>query len=283
MKRPKQEIQPLLAAKLRPQRRPPIVATGGPAAPRLRLDRGPDRHRSSDVEAKQRDSRAILANVQQIFGALTAARCSIATGLMHLREMATCIRDAERCGPASHEFDAGQQRLDELLESIGSVATNTNHDGRPLLDGSWSANLREAGSPENRALNLPSLKLNHLGTDSTGARLASLATGGGLALARREFRRSLGVIERATRMLRRAQAEIDAFLAEVVEPLQSALSVAMENATSSVTAQADIGFAAEVGRLTRGDALLAAADAERKQRIEARPGLRLSNHPRPHE
>lgn len=281
MKRSRHPVQPLLAAKLRPRRRPPIAVAGGPPTPRLRLDRGSTPAEPIDADSKERDCRAILANVHRIFGALTAARSSVATGLLRLRELEASVRTAERLEPATLESDPKQQHVDQLLAAIGSLATNTLHEGRPLLDGAWSVNLCEAGSPTHRTLNLPSLQPMVLGADSSGIGIASLSTGESLALARRDFSGSLGVIQRASRALSRAQADIESFLLEVVEPLQSALFIAMENAASSITARADAGFAAEVGRLTRSDALSAATDAERRRRAGVRAGLRLTRGPRP--
>lgn len=223
---------------------------------------------------------AILANVRQILRALSAARIGVRAGQMHLRKLAACIRAAERSGPPTVEPDPEQKHVDQLLAAMDSIATNSTHDGRPLLDGSWSVNLCEVGSQTHRTLNLPCLMTDHLGADSSGAALAALSTGGRLALARRDSRRSLGVIERASRALNRALADIDSFLADVVEPLQAALSVALENATSSITAHADMSLAAELGRLTRGDALIAAT-ARRPPPTDDRAALRLARGPRP--
>ncbi len=280
MKRSKHDIQPLLAARLRPQRRPPIASGKGNAAPRLRLNRGADTENSIEVDSQRRDCRALLASVQQILGALTAARTSVATISLHLREIAASVRAAERSRRSAGEPHAIQGRIDDLIEAIASVARSAVCDGQPLLDGAWSTSLCETGTQKHRTLNLPTLQPNQLGADSSGFTLASLTTGGDLAIARQDFRKCLAVIERAARAIDRVESDTDSFLAEIVHPLQSALSVALENTTSSITALTDRSLATDVGRLTRSDALLAAGDAARMRRTtNPRGALRLRNGP----
>lgn len=276
MPRKTSHIPTLLAANIRPVRRPPGSATPGP--PRMRLAPAAEPPASSIPTASPTSTDPVpeLEN-DEIAGLVAGLRqAGRAVGQIH-----RLLIDLERLFQPDHEqrrrspkeIAALQDALDAILDRIDRTAEGARFNGRPLLDGAWSVSLPGPKNVDRPCLRLSCLKTDRLGRTTLGV-LSTARTGGPADLRCGRFGLVRCITAAALEMVAGQRDEITAFSSLLAE-LPPTPAIAAENHSAAATAHDDADFAAATGRLNRLDALLHTQVSARPTRRTA-PSLRIS-------
>jgi len=243
-----------VAARLRPQRRPPQVGgrrTGGPV---LRVSYGTfdDIQASSPPDAE--DPADALGQVRHVADAMNLAAEAIERIQQHVLRITAFAQSAADLAPEG-KAEPSTWRTDVAAEvrSIDQIADSTESDACTLLDGTWAVTLADAMGKGVRVLRIAEMSSRVLGSDGIGGHLASLANedgGGEVTAVRVKDVARCALLQAAS-----AREQITSFLHDAVEPLASTLAVTIANRTAADLAVGDLEFAHQASQLTPLDAL----------------------------
>jgi hypothetical protein len=258
LNRRKSKITPLVAARMRPARRPPFTAGCDRVATGLRIARAEKSVALTPAPLPDDTLSAELEEVRQTADALrsaTAALDRILGLLMTLGEMLRSAREGRRRPPrASANL---QQNIDSTLDAIDALIEGSpDSGGRPLLavNSTFPAALRREGAgPKARRAEKDSKRAD---TNTSPRFLAMLRSAGAKSADRTDPAEMLAIVEGSAAKIASQRAELDGFLNGKVLPLLAMLEVTQENVRATQSAQHDTDFATAAGQITGGDALL---------------------------
>lgn len=277
MNRRTSPIPTLIAARVRPVRRPPSAAAAPRGRARLRLHNGgatpdvvPDQTvaggplASTDLE----DARRVAAALRVADSALG----EIQARLSALAELMPASDSRRRLSPQA--VVSLQVEIDAAIEAVRAIVDGAEYEGRALLKGRWSTAIGESSFPIQRALLIESMSPPSLGSAGVGF-LASIRDGAKNSLRGGCLQTVRAIVHAASAQAARQRIAVAAFLEEVLKPVLAASEIAAENARAVENALFDPAFALQMGQVTRADVFLAAAVVSAPPRASAAIDLRL--------
>ncbi len=271
--RKKSHIPALLAANIRPVRRPPGRTAPGSPPVRLASADEPPPNKLPAVSAERSPQFEDDDLARLVTGLRLAGR---AVGLIH-----RLLLDLEKLLEPEHpqrrrsprEIAALQDALDAILDRIDRAANEARCEGRLLLDGNWCVPLPGPRHADRPSLRIQCLKTDRLGRAGLGM-LSAARSGGPADLRRGRLGLVRSITAAAIELVAGQRDEIAAFSSLLAE-LPPAPAVAAENHAAAAAAHDDADFAAATSRLNRLDALLHSRSEATPTRRQA-PSLRIS-------
>ncbi len=248
----KSKMPSLIAASLRPTRRPPLPAGAG-AVLRLASDRDP-----GDTPVFSEPPAALAAALEDGQRALRACRvaeeaiCRIQPVLDKLEELIRSVGPRSRMSPK--QVARVQSGVDAAVDEIERIVEGTECDGHLILDGTWSAMLTEPASGRRSLVRIGSFSTGGLGSAREGF-LSSIRSGGAGSLHRAGMRSVRAIIRSAAASVSRHGEELGLLRTAVIAPSTDASAVAAENADAAGKVAGDADFAVQTGRLKQVDVL----------------------------
>jgi len=258
LNRRKSNISPLVAARIRPARRPPFGGGSQAVAGSLRVVHGDATARPSSAPPPEA---SLAAELDEARRAEESLHCvDEALGRIHelLTNLGGVLRPVK--GPRRRPplvSTALQQAIDSTLDAIDAIiGAAQERDGRPLLGNELDPDKvpgEGAGSP---GPGRGRTKGKRTRTGNPGGFLAALRSGGPKSVGRVEPAEILAILDDSTARIASHRAQIEVFLDERIRPLLGTLEVARENAHANRIALRDPDFAASLGQITGAEALL---------------------------
>lgn len=179
-----------------------------------------------------------------------------------LRQMRTLAVHAANGGVNStDDLAADQQALDDAVESIDRIASQTRFNGKNLLDGSFSSQTFQVGanSSDTESLSIGNTDAASLGVDSL-----DLSTGADDAIA---------AIDAAITEVSTTRSDLGSFQRNTLESAINSLGIAQENIRASESTIRDVDVAAEMVSFTRNNIMMQAGTAMLAQANQAPQNL----------
>ncbi len=274
MKRPQSNILPLLAGRLRPQRKAPRAGGVSAAGPVLRISQRCDSENKSGLTcpgvSTAPSHRGSIANPASVDASLQSAESAIDEIRRHLLEIEGIWRhfepeDGVQALPTTSQLsrtaDAGtrgaQLLVDRHVAAIEKIARETEYDGTSLFDGRWSISIELEAGAERQTFNLPRISVDSLGNEKIAGVVASLKTDEDFSIESGESATARAIIRCALIELSGYRERIESFLHHSMEACSLVREIAEENAEAVNESMNDADFVRVLGSITRMDALLA--------------------------
>jgi hypothetical protein len=270
----------LIAASLRPTRRPPATAEAG-AVLRLASDRDEDGTpafpdaTTVSLAVPPAALAAALEDGQQALRACRAAEeaiCRIQSVLNKLEGLTRLGGRANRRSPK--QVARVQSGIDAAVDEVERIVAGTECAGRRILDGTWSVLLTEPTSGRRSLVRIGSFSAEGLGTARVGF-LSAIRSGGAGSVHRAGLRSVRAIICSAGESVSRYGEELRSLLTGVIAPLTDAAAVAVENADAARRVAGDADFTVQTGRLKQVDVL--ASTSQRGSRLSLSNRLSVLN------
>ncbi len=280
------DIAPLVAARVRPKRRPPLrTPPSGPGAS-LRISHGPrtdaDQLKSpkpatslSASTPAPLDERGRVLEIRRAAEAFSVADKAIGRISAHLLKLKELNRPASGIHRRSpREAVLIQEQTDYQLRAIDDIVADTTFDGRKMLTGKWFLQVSDSGVEKNahigKSVHIDSMETSKLGTAQAGF-LSSLATGEANAPIRSQNNMIRVIIESALSQVVENCDRLLAFASQTLEPLLQSIVIAEENAKAAQNVANDGEFALGTSQVTRSDVLAEKANQFSRRQITPKP------------
>lgn len=110
---------------------------------------------SEKLNSQIRGSSAAQRNINDAIAALDSGDSALTTVLDNVQRIREIIVEANDSGQTQAELDAGQIEMNNLVTEIADLRTNTEYNGRKLLDGTFNLNVQNGPRDGNTyALNM---------------------------------------------------------------------------------------------------------------------------------
>lgn len=110
---------------------------------------------SEKLNSQIRGSSAAQRNINDAIAALDSGDSALTTVLDNVQRIREIIVEANDGGQTQAELDAGQIEMNNLVTEIADLRTNTEYNGRKLLDGTFNLNVQNGPRDGNTyALNM---------------------------------------------------------------------------------------------------------------------------------
>ena len=110
---------------------------------------------SEKLDSQIRGSSAAQRNINDAISALDTGDSALTTVLDNVQRIREIIVEANDGGQTQAELDAGQIEMNNLVTEIADLRTNTEYNGRKLLDGTFNLNVQNGPRDGNTyALNM---------------------------------------------------------------------------------------------------------------------------------
>lgn len=268
MNRKESKIRPLLAARLKPRRRPPLADGLRSTAPTLRLSHDARPSEVSLLSSTSDKCITALKHARQTAAALRAALDAIELIQRHLIRLNNLTYSANNTSqPARDDLETRQIEVDREIQAIDRIANSTTFEGDQLLNGKWSATLADPSGNGAQSLRIPCMLSCDLGNKQIGGLIASLASGGEQTFQNGNSARILAVTRCALLQTVAIRDEVSLYLKNIAEPLIGALNVAAANVNAVQVSIEQTDWVNQVSRLTKLDALTHACPDSSKMHI----------------
>ncbi len=269
MTRKRTNDRPLLAARLRPFRRPPRPASAAHDAPTLRLNHG-----GKAPAASAHPVLASLAIAEAAANALHLALEVFARAIGEVSELDDLGRRCLSSGDATAQVPGIIADCARSLSAIDQAASCRDASGATLMDGAWFADLLDGMGKFYTRVTLPRVATSLLGSDGVGGRLSQVGPIGNSCGLLENPAVAMAIIRSAALWLAAERERVFRILAEVLEPLVAELEVIEAN-TTAVQLAGDSTLASELANVTKLHALANA------KTIESPEVTRSVNHDSP--
>ncbi|MCB9852618.1 MAG: hypothetical protein H6819_05945 [Phycisphaerales bacterium] len=246
MTRKRTNDRPLLAARLRPFRRPPRP-TG--VAPALRLNHG--------VSTPLPTAHPVLASLSVAERTAEALHLSLEVFARIIGEVSEIDMLAKRriaTYASQSDVNAIAADCERAIAAIESASTCTDALGIPLFDGAWHSDLLDGMGRFSSRVTLPRVAVDSLGSDGVGGRLSSVGPDGASCLLLENPAIASAIVRSSALWLAAERERVFRILAEVIEPLVAELEVIEAN-TASTQMAGDAALAADLAHVTKLHAL----------------------------
>ena len=259
MNRRKSNISPLIAARIRPARRPPRGVGPGGSTAALRIVQGDKAGDARPATPAPENNTAEIKELHRTADALRGADEALGRvhdRLAYLRGLLQAANKGRRRPPRSA---AGlQQQIDSVLDSIDVIIDEAARDsaGRSLLGGEWgpgSASRTEVGSKRPSSTRG---ERGRTGEKKCAGFLEFLRSTGTKAASRAEPAEILAIVEANAAKIATQRQQLKALLSERVLPLLGTLEVTEENLNASKTAGQNADFVVSIGQISGAEALI---------------------------
>lgn len=256
MTRRKTDISPLIAARLKPVRKPPAFTSNNQQACELKLVHGggpeaePPKDRWTAAREELRGTAAALRLADESLG-------RIQSRLLELGRIVGVAKELRRRPPQT--TTALQTEIDAALDALEDLVESTALNGVKLLRGDWSPQMgdsfaEDAESQGCRRACAEAMDTRRLVGTRSGF-LSLLRTGNAKAADRTDLFELHAIIEDALTQLADQREQVVGFLHRQVEPLLHEIEVARENAAAAHSLFADPDFISGVGNLSGAHAV----------------------------
>ena len=110
---------------------------------------------SQKLDSQIRGSSAAQRNINDALAAMDTGDDALSTVLDNVQRIREIIVEANDGGQTQAELDAGQIEINNLVTEISDLRTNTEYNGRKLLDGTFNVNIQNGPREGNTyALNM---------------------------------------------------------------------------------------------------------------------------------
>ena len=110
---------------------------------------------SQKLDSQIRGSSATQRNINDALAAMDTGDDALSTVLDNVQRIREIIVEANDGGQTQAELDAGQIEINNLVTEISDLRTNTEYNGRKLLDGTFNVNIQNGPREGNTyALNM---------------------------------------------------------------------------------------------------------------------------------
>ena len=110
---------------------------------------------SQKLDSQIRGSSAAQRNINDALAAMDTGDDALSTVLDNVQRIREIIVEAHDGGQTQAELDAGQIEINNLVTEISDLRTNTEYNGRKLLDGTFNVNIQNGPREGNTyALNM---------------------------------------------------------------------------------------------------------------------------------
>jgi hypothetical protein len=276
LNRRKSNISPLVAARIRPTRRPPFGSAGDGSGGGLRISRSdktadapppslPDSNVSAELEEVRRTAESVRS--------ADAALGRIHDLLMKLAGSLRPAREGRRRPPRASAIL--QHEIDTTLDAIDAIIQGTSgYDNRMLLASEWTPGATPRDGSASRGSGRVDGMPERSGKENPPRFLAVLRSKGAKSAGRAEPAEMLAIMEGHAAKIAAQRKHLEAFLNEKVLPLLRMLEIAEENVLANQSVLHDADFAASAGQVTGAEVLLNLCRAD-----ELNPGLATEVNP----
>lgn len=158
---------------------------------------------------------------------------------------------------------ANQQRLDEIVKSIGDITGQAQFGSKMLFDGNLSITPATGGDGETVSINVEKMDQTTLGTnasftaqDGTTQAVDRFANLGELAGAleggdNEAISQALGVVDKAISQVSEMRGKLGAIESDFITPMNESLRTSYQNLQEGASAIADADMAKEIGKVTQ--------------------------------
>jgi len=190
---------------------------------------------------------ARIQSAERTGNALTTAEDAlgqISNILVDVRANTVALANDAALPPEARQ--ALQSQVDMSLEAINRIAASTEFEGRPLLNGEFTAAIGDA------EIQVGLVNAANIGGENPDETLATIGTGGvNSAFENAAAAAAAEVIDQAIRDIAERRGEIGAFITQQIGPAIEEFSVALENLAAADSAVRDADFALESANLAR--------------------------------
>ena len=192
-----------------------------------------------------------VRRVDAVANVADGAMAEISSLLIEAKGLA--VASANTSGMSQEEIQANQMQLNSIMSSINRIASSTNFNGNPLLDGTASFTI------DGETLNIDSTRTSALGETVVGGdtyTLADLISGGALNLENGNIEAASQAISNAISQIATQRGSIGAYQKYTLGSSISYKKVAIENISAANSLIRDTDYAKETAALARAQTLV---------------------------